>query len=821
MTRWMRTALGLSLLALASCGGKGGGSGVHHSTGNLEAGWLTGDVGGAGGTVNYTSSTGVYAVSGSGSDIWGNSDAFRFVYRTLNGDGEMAARVGSLDNTDAWAKAGVMIRESLAPDSKFAMTVVTPANGTSFQYRTLTGQGCNLAMGPAVAAPYWVRIIRSGNTLTGYASADGSSWTSIGSQTISMNASVYIGLCVTAHNNTKTAGATFTNVTWSGMPTGGGGGSFDLSKLGPDVYPITAACIDGEMHATFATTYVQVTNPVGGNNAPSISNVTANPSTVAPMGNVSLSAGATDADGDPLRFAWIVPAGENGNSPTSTETWRAPSQAGIYTLRVYVSDGKVWTSSTVNVTVSGANPTTGVGNHPTYIRSLTPSTVSVAPGQTVNLGIDAADVDGPELTYAWMAPGGGVISGSGTTATWTAPAVGSGRPAKAGLWIWPRSLPAGCPVPLSTDLPGIAFVGRASTAHFADTFMPTWASDGAMYSPWQDGVLLTPPYVNMGGWHAGDPTALNGWVKIVGDDPQDLLHPLAGELAGPKGNWSGRYPAAIFAKDGVLYYGVRSTAIYDTAGNLTNDQNLGYRYANGTFIGFYTSQDGGNSWSSSPSADAPLFPEPHGGNKRVKFGQPYMVDHGRNQQHSPDGKVYFVSSGATDTSAGTDHINDDQVYLCRVTASAAGINNLANWEFYANGGWTSTLANATPIFEWRNRVNGATMTWNPGLGKYLMFLYKNGYSHTGTKIEWGDFDTYVLESSSMTGPWKLVHYWSAFGKQGYYPNLPSKFLSADGRNAWLWYGSNFSPWDREVDPPGGGYHMSQQRIRFLTAADTP
>ena len=42
-----------------------------------------------------------------------------------------------------------------------------------------------------------------------------------------------------------------------------------------------------------------------------------------------------------------------------------------------------------------------------------------------------------------------------------------------------------------------------------------------------------------------------------------------------------------------------------------------------------------------------------------------------------------------------------------------------------------------------------------------------------------------------------------------------------GRNAWLWYGANFSPWDREQDPPGSGYHLCEQRIHFLTAADTP
>lgn len=813
MARIDRVLLAFSALALANCGG---GSGSGHVS--MPPGWSSKDIGSVGSAGAFSYSGGQYNAAGSGSDIWDSADAFRYVYRTLNGDGELTARVLSLDNTDSWAKAGVMIRESLAADSTFAMTVVTPANGSSFQYRPVAGQGCSLVWGPAHGAPYWVRIRRTGDTFTGFASSDGAGWTTIGSQTISMATSVTVGLCVTAHNNTKTAGASFDHVGWGG---GGGAASFDLSKLGPDVYPITVAVVDGDMHGTFATTYVQVTNPVGGNTAPHLTQVTANPSTVAPMGTVQLSATATDADGDPLRFTWVVPAGENSCSPKSTETWRAPSQPGTYTIRVLVGDGKVLVQGSVVVTVSGSNPTTGTGNHPSAIQSLSVSSVSVAPGETVTVTVDAIDVDGPGLNYGWGAPGGGSISGSGTSVTWTAPAIGTGRPAKAGLWIWNRSLPTGCPVPLSTDLPGIAFQGRASTAHFCDTWMPTWASDGSMYSPWQDGVLLTPPFVNMGGWHAGDATALNGWARIVGDDPQDLLIPNAGELAGPRGNWSGRYPAGMFAKDGVVYYGVRSTAVYDPAGNLSTDPNTNYRYASGTFIGFYTSTDGGGSWSASPDAGSPLFNEQTGGNQRLKFGQPYLVDHGRNQQHSPDGRVYFVSSGSTDTSAATDHLNDDQVYLCRVSASVGGINNPANWQFWNGSGWTSTLSSAQPIFEWRNHVSGATMTWNAGLGKYLMLLYRNGYTVTGTKTDFGEFDTYILESASMTGPWKLVHYLPSFGKQGYYPNLPSKFLSDDGRNGWMWFGANFSPWDREQDPPGSGYHLCEQRIRFLTTADTP
>ena len=61
-----------------------------------------------------------FSVTGGGVDIWGSSDQFQFVYQTLVGDGEIVARVDSLQNVNDWAKAGVMIREDLtggAPDA--------------------------------------------------------------------------------------------------------------------------------------------------------------------------------------------------------------------------------------------------------------------------------------------------------------------------------------------------------------------------------------------------------------------------------------------------------------------------------------------------------------------------------------------------------------------------------------------------------------------------------------------------------------------------------------------------------------------------------
>jgi hypothetical protein len=102
------------------------------------------------------------------------------------------------------------------------MTIVTPSNGTSLQYRTQTGGGCSMQWGPPSGAPFWVKIVRSGDTFTGSASADGVGWTTIGSATISMGATVHIGLCVTAHNNSAKTTATIDSVTLGSAPGGGG-----------------------------------------------------------------------------------------------------------------------------------------------------------------------------------------------------------------------------------------------------------------------------------------------------------------------------------------------------------------------------------------------------------------------------------------------------------------------------------------------------------------------------------------------------------------------------------------------------------------------
>ena len=168
---------------------------------------------------------GTYTVIGSGADIWAvngvEADEFHFAYKMLSGAGSMVAKVESVANTNNWAKAGVMIRETLNPDSSHAMMVVTPAQGASFQRRPGTGATSLNTDNTGIVAPYWVKIERSiSGNFTGSISANGTTWTMVGTENIPMGANVHIGLAVTAHNASAACEAVFTNVTTTGNVTG-------------------------------------------------------------------------------------------------------------------------------------------------------------------------------------------------------------------------------------------------------------------------------------------------------------------------------------------------------------------------------------------------------------------------------------------------------------------------------------------------------------------------------------------------------------------------------------------------------------------------
>jgi hypothetical protein len=184
--------------------------------------WFRGYPGSVGSFVEAPAGT--YTMTGSGADIWGAADQFHFAFKTLSGPGSIVARVNSVQNTNAWAKAGVMIRETLDAGSKHAFACVTPGNGVASQGRTAT-DGTSFSTDQAgVAAPYWVKLERdaSGNFTVSH-SANGTTWESVGDSiptNIPMTSSVYIGLALTSHDAAQTCQAIFSNLTMTGNVSG-------------------------------------------------------------------------------------------------------------------------------------------------------------------------------------------------------------------------------------------------------------------------------------------------------------------------------------------------------------------------------------------------------------------------------------------------------------------------------------------------------------------------------------------------------------------------------------------------------------------------
>ena len=181
------------------------------------------DIGGPGTAGSSSHSAGTYTVAGGGSDIWNNSDQFQFLSMPMTGDGRLTAKVVSqtqTPTTNTGAKAGVMFRETLNAGSIHGMMNLKQADGSEFQWRlTTNGVSAGSTKTLGIAAPYWVRITRVGNVITGERSTDGITWTQQGAaQSIPMASSIYVGLAVSAVDNAKLNTATFSNVTFEQPP---------------------------------------------------------------------------------------------------------------------------------------------------------------------------------------------------------------------------------------------------------------------------------------------------------------------------------------------------------------------------------------------------------------------------------------------------------------------------------------------------------------------------------------------------------------------------------------------------------------------------
>lgn len=386
-------------------------------------------------------------------------------------------------------------------------------------------------------------------------------------------------------------------------------------------------------------------------------------------------------------------------------------------------------------------------------------------------------------------------------------------------FIWEDETPSDCPFERSTELVGILFTGKSSDYYCGDTFYPSWADDGNLYSPYTDGTTdgMTPS-------SGSADQATTGNAVLIGDDPLNLVikntskPQLASALP-----YMGRYPAGSLVYNGVWYYGTY------TLGPSWGVQHNGMVWnwpIIGSMPGFRISTDYGKTWIQSPlTPEHPLFPEPDVMWGPVKMGAPHFVDFGKNMQYSPEGKAYLLGMGASgkdaeDRFANLSWITADEVYMARVTPSIENINDINAYEFFAGYDidgtpiWSKSFDDLKPLLDWNNHMGCVTATYNPFLKKYIMCVTdgKNTVSH---------MDSYFLEADQLTGPWRIITYMKNFGEQSYFLNIPSKFINAeDGYKMWLCHSANFSNgWngiELKIKPRGGRYGLSLHEMKFLT-----
>jgi len=238
---------------------------------SLPDGWNARDIGIVGLRGLALGRGGAFILRGAGTSIGDRADSFQFAYLALSGDGEIVARVTELETNEAEATAGVMLRESLAPNARFAYMLVSAARGVAFVRRgavapqstattpavtTQAAASSTIAKkrtasavsspvpsrrAPAAAvigsasarepetrspssdlaattpggdegAPCYVRLTRRGTLVTAFKSQDGKTWTLVGSDTIPMTSTIYAGLVANNHSLRSLATVTFTAV---------------------------------------------------------------------------------------------------------------------------------------------------------------------------------------------------------------------------------------------------------------------------------------------------------------------------------------------------------------------------------------------------------------------------------------------------------------------------------------------------------------------------------------------------------------------------------------------------------------------------------
>ncbi|MGH7973173.1 MAG: hypothetical protein ACREIC_31020, partial [Limisphaerales bacterium] len=288
------------------------------------SGWTDADIGSPGLAGSASYDNGNWTVTGGGSDIWNAADQFNLASTMLYSDGTLTAQVTSLQNSDpgsGWSKAGLMFRNDSTAGSVNVCIVATAGQGVSFQWRSTAGGQCSFSDVPGLTVPVWLRLVRAGQTFTGYYSTDGANWELVSSGQISLNSTVMAGLAVTAHNNSALNTATFTNLSLAAVT--------NLIIINQPAYVL----------ATSATLNGQVVSP--GASTPS----------------VTIYYGPSDGGTNAASWANSVSLGQTNGAFSAPLTGLTTNTTYFFTAFASNSAATAWAQPTLSFTTLPANPT--------------------------------------------------------------------------------------------------------------------------------------------------------------------------------------------------------------------------------------------------------------------------------------------------------------------------------------------------------------------------------------------------------------------------------------------------------------------------------
>ncbi|MDD5261219.1 MAG: putative Ig domain-containing protein [Methylacidiphilales bacterium] len=314
---------------------------VAPSGGSLPVPWANADVGAVGVAGNASYVAGTFTVQGTGVQIWTAADTCQYLYQQIAGDCSITARVATLQNmTDPHAQAGVMMRESLAAGAINVNLTVSSASGSIFEWRSGTNSSSSTINGGWVATPappIWLRLVRSGNTFTGYRSADNITWTPMGSTTMAMATNVLIGLPVCSRVNTVLGTVTFDNVSVLALPAINSALTATATAGSPFSYTISATNSPASYSATGLPSGLSV-NTISGliSGTPGMkgtSSVTISATNMIGTGSATLALNSLPASFATWKAAWFTTA--QLSDPTVSGDLANPSGDGICNLLDY------------------------------------------------------------------------------------------------------------------------------------------------------------------------------------------------------------------------------------------------------------------------------------------------------------------------------------------------------------------------------------------------------------------------------------------------------------------------------------------------------